>query len=87
MAFPIINSRADLDALQGTQEYAEFITYLKGSMTRKVNLAEYPDDYNREGYDGPEIEPVWAEVEDLSTITRFGFSRDELCDKTEKVQS
>lgn len=83
MAFPIINSREDLDALRGTQEYAEFIAYLKGSMTRKVNVAEYPEDYNREGYDGPEIEPIWVEVEDLSTISRYGFTQDKLLDEPE----
>jgi len=80
MAFPIINSREDLDALKGTQEYADFIDYIKGSMTRKVNVAVYPENYNREGYDGPEIEPVWAEVEDLSVVTRYGFTKDELLD-------
>lgn len=78
---PIINSRADLDALKGTKEHADFIGYLKGSMTRKTDIAEYPDDYNREGYDGSEIEPIWVEVEDLSTITRFGFTPEELEDE------
>ena len=78
MVLLTINSREDLDALKGTQAYAEFISYLKGSMLRKENLAEYPEDYDREGYDGPEIEPVWAEVEDLSTVSRFGFSKEEL---------
>lgn len=83
MAFPIINSREDLDALKGTQEHAEFISYLKGSMTRKVNVAAYPEGYNREGYEGPEIQPVWMEVEDLSAIERFGFTRGELLDAVE----
>ena len=78
MVLLTINSREDLDALKGTQAYAEFISYLKGSMLRKENLAEYPEDYDREGYDGPEIEPVWAEVEDLSAVSRFGFSKEEL---------
>jgi len=75
-----INSREDLDALKGTQSYADFINYLKGSMTRKINVAEYPDNYKREGYDGPEIEPVWEEVEDMTVIERFGFSKEETLD-------
>lgn len=83
MALPIINSREDLDSLRGTQEYAEFVAYLKGSMTRTVNVAAYPDGYNRPGYEGPEIEPVWMEVEDLSTITAFGFTKEELLDLPE----
>jgi hypothetical protein len=81
MAFPIINSRADLDALKGTQEYAEFISYLKGSISRPVNVAAYPEGYNREGYEGPQIEPAWMEVEDLSVIQRFGFTKSELLDE------
>lgn len=48
---------------------------LKGSMTRRENQAEYPDNYNDPDYDGPKIEPVWVDVEDLTTIERFGFSK------------
>lgn len=78
MRYLHINSRADLDALKDTQEYFDFLEHLRGSMTRKVNVAAYPDDYNREGYEGPEIEPVWMEVEDLSVVERYGFKKDEL---------
>jgi len=73
----IINSRADLDALQGTQAHADFMARLKGSMTRRENQAEYPDNYNDPDYDGPEIEPVWVDVEDLTTIERFGFAKED----------
>lgn len=44
-------------------------------MTRRENQAEYPDNYNDPDYDGPKIEPVWVDVEDLTTIERFGFSK------------
>lgn len=71
----IINSRKDLDAIAGTPEHAEFMQSLKGSMTRKEDQAVYPDDYNDPGYAGPKIDPVWVDVEDLSTIERFGFSK------------
>lgn len=74
----IINSRADLDAIKGTAEYYEFISYLQGTMVRKENVAAYPENYNRPGYEGPEIEPVWIEIEDLSTITAFGFTAAEI---------
>jgi hypothetical protein len=73
-----INSRADLDATEGTAEYYDFISYLKGTMLRKENIAAYPEDYNRLGYEGPEIEPVWVEIEDLSTITALGFTKAEI---------
>jgi hypothetical protein len=69
----IINTREDLDALQGTQAYDDFMAALKGSMTRMEDKAEYPDNYGQPDYEGDPIEPVWVEVEDLSTITRFGF--------------
>lgn len=48
---------------------------LKGSMTRTEDQAEYPENYNEPDYDGPAIEPVWVEVEDLTTIERFGFTK------------
>ena len=71
----IINTRADLDAIIGTPEHAEFMQFLKGSMTRKQDVQVYPEGYNQPDYDGEKLEPVWEDVEDLSTIERFGFSK------------
>jgi len=48
---------------------------LKGSMTRREDQAVYPDNYNDPEYDGPTIDPVWVDVEDLTTIERFGFTK------------
>lgn len=48
---------------------------LKGSITRTEDQAVYPENYNDPDYDGPAIEPVWVEVEDLTTIERFGFTK------------
>ena len=73
----IINTRADLDAIAGTPEHAEFMKSLKGSMTRKQDVQVYPEGYNMPGYEGPKLEPIWEEVEDLSTIERFGFSKED----------
>ena len=71
----IVNSREDLDAIQGTPKHAEFMQALKGSMTRKQDVQVYPDGYNQPGYEGPKLEPIWEDVEDLSTIERFGFTK------------
>lgn len=71
----VINTRADLDAIQGTPEHAEFMASLKGSMTRKQDAQVYPDGYNQPDYEGPKLDPIWVDVEDLSTIERFGFSK------------
>ena len=73
----IINTREDLDALNDTDK-AQFIVLLKGSMTRKQDSQVYPDDYNQPDYAGEVLEPIWIDVEDLRTIERFGFSREEL---------
>jgi len=78
MASPLINTRADLDSIAGTPEHAEFISMLKGSMTQRHNAAVYPEGYGQPGYVGPAVEPVWADSEDLSTIERFGFTKDEI---------
>ena len=71
----IINTRADLDAIAGTPEHAEFMTRLAGSITRKQNVQVYPGGYGQPGYEGPTIDPLWQDVEDLSTIEAFGFSK------------
>lgn len=71
----VINTRDDLDSIKGTPEYDEFMTSLRGSMTHKRNVQVYPEGYGTPEYEGPELEPIWEEVEDLSTITRFGFTK------------
>lgn len=48
---------------------------LKGSIMRRQNVAEYPEGYGAPEYDGPAIEPIWEDVEDLTTIERFGFTK------------
>jgi hypothetical protein len=75
MVFPVINNPDDLDAIQGTPEHDQFMAYLKGSMTRKQDTAVYPEGYGQPGYAGVKVDPVWVDVEDLSTIKRYGFSK------------
>lgn len=70
----VINTRADLDAIAGTPQHTEFMRALKGSMTLKQNVQVYPEGYGQPGYEGPALEPIWEFVEDLSTITAFGFT-------------
>jgi hypothetical protein len=70
-----INTRADLDSLLGTTAHAEFMAKLKGSMTLKQDVAVRPDNYNQPEYQGEVISPVWQDVEDLSTIEKFGFTK------------
>jgi len=73
----VINTREDLDSLKESNpaEHANFMAFLKGSMTRKQDVATYPADYNQPDYAGGKIEPVWEDVEDLTTIERFGFTK------------
>lgn len=71
----IINTREDLDAIAGTQEHVNFMEFLKGSMTRKQDVALRPEGYGQQGYVGDVIQPVWQDVEDLGAIERFGFSK------------
>ena len=71
----VINTREDLDALQGAKEYDDFMQILKGSMLRKQDIQVYPEGYNQPDYQGDKLLPVWEEVEDLSIITRFGFTK------------
>jgi hypothetical protein len=71
----IINTREDLDAIIGTPEHEQFMQLLKGSMTRKQNIQVYPEGYNQPDYQGEKLEPIWTDVEDLSMIERFGFTK------------
>jgi hypothetical protein len=48
---------------------------LKGSMYRKQDSAVRPDGYGQPGYSGEAIPPVWVDVEDLSVISVFGFTK------------
>jgi hypothetical protein len=71
----VINTREDLEKVKGTPEYDEFMKFLKGSMLRKQDVAVRPEGYGQPGYEGEIIPPVWQDVEDLSTIERFGFTK------------
>jgi hypothetical protein len=73
MAQNLINTRADLDAIAGTQAHSDFMSYLAGTMTRKQNTQTYPAGYGTPEYTGETLEPIWEDVEDLSTIESFGF--------------
>ena len=73
----VINTREDLDAVKGTAEYDAFMQILKGSMLRKQDIQVYPEGYNQPDYEGDKLLPVWEEVEDLSIISRFGFTKDD----------
>lgn len=77
---PTINTRADLDAIAGTPDHALFMDYLRGTMTRRVNAAVYPENYDNTLQPGDEgyVAPDWQEVEDLSVIERFGFTKAEM---------
>tara|TARA_R110000803_G_scaffold169484_2_gene232499 strand:+ start:999 stop:1235 length:237 start_codon:yes stop_codon:yes gene_type:complete len=71
----IINTRQDLDNIEGTSEHTEFMNLLKGSMTRKQDIQIYPDNYGEPDYTGETLETIWTDVEDLSTIERFEFTK------------
>jgi hypothetical protein len=47
-------------------------------MTRKQNVQVYPENYGTSEYTGETLEPIWEDVEDLTTITLFGFTKEDL---------
>jgi len=73
-----INSRLDLDSIQGTPEHSEFINYLKGTITQRRNIQEYPENYGKPDYTGEILEPIWESFEDTSIIEKFGFTKEDL---------
>ena len=79
-----INTKADLEALRGTPEYADALRLLKGSLTVKMNVAIYPEGYGMPDYQGGPIDPVWEDQECLESIAALGLDKDEflaLCDE------
>jgi hypothetical protein len=74
---PIINTRADLDALEGTPAYVDALAKLNGSMTAMVDAAVYPEGYGQPGYQGADVAPDWQSVEDLSSLQFLGFTKTE----------
>ena len=71
-----INTRADLEALAGSEAYGEALQMLKGSMTAAINVAVYPEGYFEEGYVGPTVEPVWETRESLEALDLLGIGRE-----------
>ncbi|MDD2763492.1 MAG: hypothetical protein PHE83_05900 [Opitutaceae bacterium] len=74
---PVINTRADLDAIAGTPEHAAFVAALKGSLFIEVDTAIYPEGYDRSLAPGAPgyIAPVIQQIEDDTAARRFGFTR------------
>lgn len=85
MRLPVINTREDLDHLQGTPYWYEFMVYLRGTLTTKIDTAVRPEGYGQPGYEGAEIPPVWADVENLSTVESFGFTKEEVLKALEGI--
>lgn len=85
MRLPVINTREDLDAIKGTPLWYEFMVYLRGTLTTKVDTAVRPENYNQPEYEGAEIPPVWEDVENLSVVESFGFTKEEVLKATEGI--
>jgi hypothetical protein len=81
----IINTREDLDSTEGTVEYFNFIQYLIGSTINNVDSQIYPENYNQPDHAGEKLEPIWQDVEDLSIVERFGFTKEELIKISQSV--
>lgn len=60
MASAVINTRADLDAIEGTPEHAAFMVMLAGTLYR---------------LEKDDTAATWRAIEDDSTVARFGFTR------------
>jgi len=77
---PTIATRADLDACRGTAAYDQFLTYLRGTLSRRTNTQTYPDQYDSSLQPGAAgyLPPIWVDVPDPSTAARFGFTPEQL---------
>jgi len=69
----IINTREDLNNIIGTPEHEQFMSQLKGSIKKQINIQVYPEGYGTTDYTGTALEPIWSDITDLSVIESFGF--------------
>jgi len=77
---PIIATRSDLDALKGTSAYDQFLAFLRGTLTTRVNAQAYPDGYDSQLQPGDAgyLPPLWQDIPNSSVAARFGFTPEEL---------
>jgi hypothetical protein len=75
-----INTRVDLDAIAGTADHAAFLSYLVGTLTYRSDITVYPPQYDHTLQPGAPgyVAPNCQDIKDLSVITRFGFTKDQL---------
>jgi hypothetical protein len=74
----IINSRADLEALQGTPNWLPALRALRGTCTIRTDVAIYPAGYGMPGYNGETVEPQWQDVAHIAALDRFGLTQPQL---------
>lgn len=65
MAYAVINTSTDLDAIQGTPEHSQFMAMLSGSIYR---------------LEKDDVAKTWKAIEDTSTVERFGFTKADFLD-------
>jgi len=76
----IIATRADLDSLKGTPAYDQFLEFLRGTLTNRVNGQVYPDGYDsrlQPGDDGY-LAPIFVGQSSPETAAKYGFTPEEL---------
>ncbi|MBI1175683.1 MAG: hypothetical protein GC139_10535 [Sideroxydans sp.] len=78
----VIATRQDFDLarVDNPELYAEFVAALKGSLISTADTQVYPAGYDSTLKDGDAgyVAPIISQVEDLSTIERFGFTKAEV---------
>lgn len=85
----VIQTREDLDAIQGTTEYWSFIKLLHGSMTKKTCITTRPEGYDETLQEGDEghIPLKFEDRESLEEIGRYGFTKQEILDLMESREN
>ena len=75
-----VRTRQDFELLSA-EDKEIFKGYLKGTVNKERNIAEYPIDYfTKELKEGDEgfIAPIMEAYKDTTVIDRFGFKEEEL---------
>lgn len=79
VTFTNVKTRADYELL-GDEDKLEFRKLLKGTILKQRDVSVYPDgyDFTLKDVDDGYIAPVFESYNDTTTISRFGFTENEL---------
>jgi hypothetical protein len=84
---PLINTRADLETLRGTDQWLPALLAIRGAATIRTDIAAYPQGYGQPGHEGEPVEPEWEDRDDDRVLARLELTRRQLDAEIDTAQA